>query len=518
MRVFSFSITYVTLLFAAIAVDTLVQLRLVDGRSRGFLTPSSAWVVFALDIRTCPCGRRAVASARAWSCHDDHREPARGARDRSGGRGTCPATRPVPTGLAGWVMTVDHKRIGRLYVAVSLVAVLGALVIGALLARRAGRRRRRADPPRSTPSLQLLSLYRYGLVFLGVLPLLLGLAIAIVPLQVGRLPHRLPPGRGAVVLGLADRLRAHARGAYAPNGGPGGGNSEAVDLFLVALGLLVVASLLLGCVCVVDHRADDAGAGHDARADADPGVGRLRDAARCCCCRLPVLVGDLILLYVDHHYGRLVFGGNLGVPAYIDWSVSQPQTYLYALIGLGAIADIVPVMSRVRQPLRFTVLGALGVAAALSFGAYLQPLLAPTSARSSTSWPRTCVAVVPVLVLLGLWGLAMKRGKPRFTSPLFFALAPASWPSPAPRRARSPRSTGLDLLGTQFELGQFNYVLLAGLLAGLGGLVFWGPKLWGRRLPGRPARALAVARRARASSSSPCPIWSSASWSSPSAR
>ena len=51
---------------------------------------------------------------------------------------------------------------------------------------------------------------------------------------------------------------------------------------------------------------------------------------------------------------------------------------------------------------------------------------------------------------------------------------------------------GLDLHGTQFELGQFNYVLLAGLLAGLGGVVFWGPKLWGRRIPGRPLRLLAV--------------------------
>ena len=48
---------------------------------------------------------------------------------------------------------------------------------------------------------QLLSLYRYGLVFVGVLPLLLGLAIAIVPLQVGAdriaFPRAAAPRSGA---------------------------------------------------------------------------------------------------------------------------------------------------------------------------------------------------------------------------------------------------------------------------------------------------------------------------------
>src|SRR5690349_3576283 len=73
---------------------------------------------------------------------------------------------PVPTGLAGWVMTVDHKRIGRLYMAVSLVVIGAALVIGGLLALE------RIDVPsgqivHSDAAGQLLSLYRYGLIFAG---------------------------------------------------------------------------------------------------------------------------------------------------------------------------------------------------------------------------------------------------------------------------------------------------------------------------------------------------------------
>ena len=37
-------------------------------------------------------------------------------------------------GVADWLTTTDHKRIGRLYVGVSLVALVGSLVVAALLA------------------------------------------------------------------------------------------------------------------------------------------------------------------------------------------------------------------------------------------------------------------------------------------------------------------------------------------------------------------------------------------------
>src|SRR5262245_47419986 len=154
----------------------------------------------------------------------------------------------APTGLAGWVMTVDHKRIGRMYIAVSLVVVAGALVIGGLLALE------RVDPSgaqilKLNAVAQLLSLYRYGLVFLGVLPLLLGLAIAVVPLQIGAYRIAFPR---AVALSFWGWLIGGGLmiGAYAGDGGPGGGKPEAVDLFLVALAMIVV-SLLIGCLCLV---------------------------------------------------------------------------------------------------------------------------------------------------------------------------------------------------------------------------------------------------------------------------
>ena len=70
------------------------------------------------------------------------------------------------------------------------------------------------------------------------------------PLQVGAPTHRLPPGRGRLVLDLADRRSPRLIASYAINGGPGGGRSEGVDLWIVALAAMLVA-LMLGAACVL---------------------------------------------------------------------------------------------------------------------------------------------------------------------------------------------------------------------------------------------------------------------------
>jgi heme/copper-type cytochrome/quinol oxidase subunit 1 len=150
-------------------------------------------------------------------------------------------------------------------------------------------------------------------------------------------------------------------------------------------------------------------------------------------------------------------------------------------------------MARVRQPLRFSVLGALAVVAGLSFGGYLQPELASDVTEQFLYVMTNILVVVPVLAALLLWAFALRKGgKPRLTSSLFFCLGAGLMALVGAAAGALTPIKNLDLAGTQFELGQFNYVLLAGLLAGVGGLVFWGPKLWGRRLPGRAARALGV--------------------------
>ena len=86
---------------------------------------------------------------------------------------------------------------------------------GLAAARRAGRspmrRSTRPTGSKTHPSFtqhlfQVYTSSRVTLVFLVGIPLLIGLATCITPLQVGRQHGRLPPGRGDGLLGLARRL------------------------------------------------------------------------------------------------------------------------------------------------------------------------------------------------------------------------------------------------------------------------------------------------------------------------
>ena len=103
------------------------------------------------------------------------------------GAGASSATGERTSGLAAsvadWLTTSDHKKIGRLYIGASLVLLLAVAALGLVLGIErvdGGSNSLDAD---ALP--QLFSLYRVVLTFGVVAPFMLGLAVAIVPLQLG---------------------------------------------------------------------------------------------------------------------------------------------------------------------------------------------------------------------------------------------------------------------------------------------------------------------------------------------
>ena len=159
--------------------------------------------------------------------------------------------------VVDWLTTTDHKRIGRMFIGVSLVASLGAIVVAVLLGIERIDAQAAMLDVNSIP--QLFSVYRVGLTFVVLLPLLLGIAIAVVPLQLGARSLALPRlaaagfwtwfvGSVLVVISIA------------ANGGPGGGDTKFVGLYLVSQ-----IVLLLGLV------AGAGAAGHDGAHHPCPG-------------------------------------------------------------------------------------------------------------------------------------------------------------------------------------------------------------------------------------------------------
>jgi heme/copper-type cytochrome/quinol oxidase subunit 1 len=402
----------------------------------------------------------------------------------------------APSRVAGWIITADHTRVGRMYAGAALVAAVGVLVVGTLVTAE------RIDPDTTflaTDAIGQLTTFTWvGLAFLVVVPLLLGVAIAVVPLQVGAPGITFPR---AAALSFWGWLFAAAMvvAAYIANGGPGGGDNEAVGLFLTSMVVLLVA-LAVGAASV-------AATVITARA---PGMGLLEVppfsfaslvSAGALLLTLPALAGKMALIYVDQSHGRIVFGGAGGIASQIGWAWLQPQTYVYGIPILGLAAELFPVAGGRRQPIRPVVIVGLGLAGAAAVGGLLQgmPVLDLDDVTPIVAIARLLIygvtALLPVLlflIVLMIGGLAIKGGRPKPSAPLVFAVCAALMGLAGALAGVLTPIADLELVGTVYQEAQSYFLFFAGLLAGMGAIAYWGPKLWGRRLPDTATGGLAA--------------------------
>lgn len=398
------------------------------------------------------------------------------------------ATGAFLVGIASWATTSDHKKIGRLFVVVALVAAAAAAVVGALLGFERISATGYSILDRDSVD-QLSSLYRVVLAFGVAIPLMLGVAIAIVPLQIGS--RAIAFGRLALfgfwmwVAGLVTIIYS-----IAANGGPGGGETKMVDLFLVGV-VIAAAGALAATVSLVTTVLTNRAPGMNLSrapmltwASLTGGVALLLT--------LPVVIGTTIYLYVDHHYGRVAFDGNKGINKWLGWSLTQPQTYVYAAIGVGIVAEIASVTSGRRHPLRAILLVGAGIMTISAFGGatQVQHVLTWTNTSGSDKVKELIpflifngLPVLGALVVLGGCALGLAKGSPRVMAPLVPAFLGLGMVLAGMVGHLVSQFQPAGLAGTVFEEGEFNYVVYGTLLMGIGAVAYWGPKLWGRNLP-----------------------------------
>jgi heme/copper-type cytochrome/quinol oxidase subunit 1 len=279
--------------------------------------------------------------------------------------------------------------------------------------------------------------------------------------------------------------------SYGINGGPGGGDAVAVDLWIASFAFLVV-SLLLGTVCVVTTII----------VNRTPGMSLFRVplftwsmlvAGVVWILTLSVLLGVLILAYVDHRYGRTLFG-NFDIYYYVHWVLRAPQVYAFAIPALGIVSEIVPVMGRARQAqhrLMMTAIAAFGV---LGIGAFTVTFYLPDhDIYDEWMWiGMGIVVVLPLLALFGGWADTVRRGSPQVHSSLLFAVLGALLLLAGTVVGAATVIKPFELAGTTWQTGQADLVLVATLMIAIGGLHYWAPKLAGRYLAEGFGRLLAL--------------------------
>lgn len=408
------------------------------------------------------------------------------------------ASAPV---LATWLTTADHKKVGRLFIGSGLVGLVGGLLLAILVTFE----RINAESYQILSAdnfTQVLASTRLLLTFGCAIPLLLGLGLAIVPLQLGARSNAFPrlaaAGFWTWLTGLSIVLIS-----IIGNGGPSGGNSDLVDLYLagtIILGLGVLMAALSLVVSVLTTRA--------------PGMGILRAplftwsslvGSLALVLTMPVLIGTTIYVYIDHRYARMGFGGNTGVNQWIGWAVSQPFSLLLAIPALGIVLDVVPTIGRNRLAQRAAAFVAVGIVA-------VSTLATVTQSRITLPWdgdkfldnagtkitdllPFLLLNALPLLGILGVLGLVLltlKSGKPSISAPVAFSLIGllGILLGAAAHIVNMVEDAGL--IGSIYEAGVYVPITFGMITLAFGGICFWGPKLWGRSISDKAATPLAL--------------------------
>jgi heme/copper-type cytochrome/quinol oxidase subunit 1 len=432
----------------------------------------------------------------------DTRPAAAGA---AGDSATAPAVGAVSAffaAFAAWLTATDHKKIGRLYIGFGLLTLLAAAALGALLGLEKAASEALLD---GDSLLQLFQGYRVALVFGALLPLTLGLSVAVVPLQLGARAIAFPrvalTGFYSWLGGLGLTLAALLR-----NGGVGGGRAQAVDMFLVGNGLMMLGLLAsAGCVAtsVLTTRA--------------PGMTMRRVplfawsglvGSLALLLVLPVGFGTIIYLFIDHRIGISAnFGGSEGSGTWIAFLYTVPAVIAFAVPAVGVAGELIPVTFRTRQAMRgvkFAGIALIGVAA---LSAVTRQFANPVTVDTDQTFQAFIEDLLPFLIFAGLpllglvvaMGLGaltakqgLKHGKPSVSPGFVFAFLGLLMIGLGILGNLVQSITDLELIGTSYEEGATLFVVYGAAVVVLGGLVFWAPKLWGVLLPAKAVLPLAL--------------------------
>ena len=417
------------------------------------------------------------------------------ATSSSGSSGSM-ATKPsLLTAVVAYLTASDHKRIGRLLISFSAIFAVGTAIEGAVLGAE------RISPSSSLVDagivVQLFSALRFDLIFSVAAPLMLGLAVAVVPMQVGA--RAIAFARSAMLgfyLWLFGVILVGS--SYLNNGGPGGGDTEMVDLFLAGLGLVVAGLLLISTSVAITVLASRR-AGMTLIETPIFSWSALV-ASISLLLTLPVLAGALIYVAVDHTYERATFGATEGVNAWIGWAFTSPQIFIVAIPTLGVLAQIVATMTRGKQPLRAGLFVGVGLMSTAVIGAVTQSSHTVNFSGTISDILKSLIpylffndlSILGVLVVLGLCLLALKNEKAKLNAAFVPAFLGVGMVFTGMVGNAVYKIVNLKLANTVFEEGVLVYVCYGALLSGIGAVAHFGPRIWGREISSKPVLGLSL--------------------------
>ena len=409
--------------------------------------------------------------------------------------------------VASWLVTVDHKRIGILYVATAgfFFALSGIL---ALLLRT---QLAQADQSVLTGDSynEVVTMHGTGMVFFVVVPVLAGLGNFLVPLMIGA-PDMAFPRLNALsywlylFAGFVFCFSFFARGgaantgwtAYPPLSVISPGNGQ--DLWILALHILTISSAVGAINFIVTITNMRARGMTWTRMPLF--VWSIVVYAWLLLLVLPALSAGLTLLLLERQFpGTFHFfvpenGGSPVLYQHVFWFFGHPEVYIMILPAMGIISEILPVFARKPifgyKAIAFSTV-AIGFFSLLVWAHHMFTVGMP-NALNGFFMVASMIIAVPTGIKIFNWLATLWRGNISLDSPMLYAIGFLSVFTIGGLSGIYLAAFPIDwqVHDTYFVVAHFHYVLFGGAVFGIiGGLIYWWPKMFGRLLDERLCRA-----------------------------
>ena len=407
------------------------------------------------------------------------------------------------TGLASWVFSTDHKRIGMLYLCSTFGFFLVGVVLGLLL------RLELMAPGRTIMGAAtynaVFTVHGVVMIFLFILPGFPGaFGNLVMPIQIGASDVAFPRLNllswwlymGGTVIVLTSLFTGGGPPDtgwtfYVPFSARTGTN---VSLAVFGVFIIGFSAILTGLNFITTI--------HRLRA---PGMtwGRLPlfvwslyATAWVQILATPILAITLVLIMAERLLGTGLFdpgrGGDPLMYQHLFWIYSHPAVYIMILPAMGAISDIIPVFSR--KPVFGYKMIAFSSIAIASAGSLVWAHHMFTSGMSDTAVLvfslLTFIVAIPSAIKVFNWVSTLYKGSISLEAPMLFALTFILLFSIGGLTGLilGAAATNVHVHDTQFVVGHFHYVMFGGTgFAFFAAMHYWLPKFFGRRYREKPA-------------------------------
>jgi cytochrome c oxidase subunit 1 len=402
-------------------------------------------------------------------------------------------------GLVSWLTTVDHKRIGIMYVVTAFIFFLAGGLEALLMRTQLAKPENAFLSPDAYN--QIFTMHGTTMIFLVVMPLSTGLGNFVVPLLLGTRDMAFPKLNAlsywTFFFGGLFMYSSFVFGgapndgwfSYAPLTEKAFSPTHGMDywtLGLLLLGFATTIGSINFIVTIIQLRA--------------PGMTMMRMplfvwttfiTAFLAVFSLPSLTTALLLLLFDRQLGAHFFnvanGGSALLWQHLFWFFAHPEVYILILPAMGVVSEVIPVFSG--KPLfgyGNVVFSTIAIGF-LGFTVWAHHMFATGMPKASLLFfsADSFLIGVPTGIKIFAWLGTMWRGRLRFLTPMLFAIGfpilfviggvdgihlavvPVDW----------------QVTDSYYVVSHIHYVLFGGAIFGLfAGIYYWFPKMTGRML------------------------------------